>query len=100
MSPTVLKDNIIFYQLYKIPMGKLFLSLHHFFGYTKCNLVRQNVSSFDIEEGRGFGDTAKNPNCKYVLLRPAKTSAVFLPGTSNKVNDLQDLDPTGPAVWQ
>jgi hypothetical protein len=28
-----------------------------------------------------------------VLLRPAKTSAFISPGTSHKVNDLQDLDP-------
>jgi signal peptidase I len=33
-------------------------------------------------------------------LRPAKTSAVISPDTSDKNNDLQDLDPPGPAVWQ
>jgi hypothetical protein len=33
-----------------------------------------------------------------VFLWPAKTSAVISPGKSDKVNDLQDLDPSGPAV--
>jgi hypothetical protein len=58
------------------------------------------VSSCVAEERRGFGDKAKNPDCKQVLLRPGKTSAVISPGTSNKVNDLQDLGPPGPAVRQ
>jgi hypothetical protein len=36
-------------------------------------------------------DTAKNQNCKYVHLWPEKISAVILPGTTDKDNDLQDL---------
>jgi hypothetical protein len=35
-----------------------------------------------------------------VLLQTAKTSSVISPGTSDKVNDLRDLDPPGPAVRQ
>jgi hypothetical protein len=38
-----------------------------------------------------IGDTVKNPNCKYELLRLTKTSAVIPPDTSDKVNYLQDL---------
>jgi hypothetical protein len=57
-------------------------------------------SSCDTEEPCGFGNTTKNLNCKLVLLRPAKTSAIISSSTSDKGNDLQELDPAGPVVRQ
>jgi hypothetical protein len=41
-----------------------------------------------------------NPDCKYLLLRTAKTSAVEPPFTPDKIDDSQDLDPPSPAIQQ
>jgi hypothetical protein len=52
----------------------------------------------DTNEWRESGNTTKNPDCKYVLLRTAQTSAVEPPFTPDKIHHSQDTQLIHPVL--